>query len=158
MYGSQSQVLSVCCRSVRPGGFPCATAARTTARTAGMTKSVTRRNMISPLPLDRGRNGIGRDDDCVRDLDDLVHRELGALRMGANRLGAGGLVDADRADAAVELVEDVAADPGDLVGRLVALGLGACGRLLEILGRAPAVPAQDHVGVQCASSQAVKMT
>jgi len=45
--------------------------------------------------------------------------EVGALGVLADRLFAAGLVDADRADPAIRLLEHVAANPADVVRHLV---------------------------------------
>src|SRR6185312_1794329 len=66
---------------------------------------------------------------------------------------AGGLVDADRAHRAAVLLEDVAADPADVVRHLFVADLAGAGRrLLELFRRAPAAAAKDHVRVHRASS------
>src|SRR6185437_2939093 len=65
-----------------------------------------------------------------------------------DRLGAARLVDADRADAAIVLAQDIAADPADVVGHLlVADGFRAPGRLFQLGPVAPSAAAQDHVSV-----------
>src|SRR4029077_11263584 len=72
--------------------------------------------------------------------------EIGAGGVVADRLLAGGLVDADGADAAVGLGEHVAPDPAEVVLHLVALGARARRGGLRLVGR-PHVAAQDDVGV-----------
>ena len=67
------------------------------------------------------------------------------FRVLANRLGAAGLVDADGAEGAVCLVEDVAADPADVVRHLVALGGRSRRCRLEIVARRPRGAAENHV-------------
>src|SRR3954470_24702065 len=99
----------------------------------------------------RGRSGlrglrVRPDDDRVGDRDDLVDREVGARGVLADGLGARGLVDADGADRAAAFVEDVGADPADVVGHLVVADLGRPARgLLELGAGAPAATAQDRV-------------
>src|SRR3954451_1879000 len=95
-----------------------------------------------------GRLRVGTDDHGVGHGDDLVDGKVGELRVLANRLGARRLVDADGADRAGALLEDVAADPLDVVGHVVVGDLlRARGGLAELLGRAPAAAAQDHIEV-----------
>jgi hypothetical protein len=110
----------------------------------------------SPLPFPgalRGRGGRVRPDDHgVGDRDDLVHRQVGEAGVLADRLGARGLVDADRAHAAGALREHVAADPAHVVGHvLVPDARRAPGGLLELLAGLPAVAAQNGVQVHDAS-------
>src|SRR3954470_1232924 len=99
----------------------------------------------------RGRSGlrglrVRPDDDRVGDRDDLVDREAGARGVLADGLRARGLVDADGADRAAALVEDVGADPADVVGHLLVADLGRPARgLLELGAGAPAATAQDRV-------------
>src|SRR3954454_9256728 len=86
------------------------------------------------------------DDDRVGDRDDLVDRKAGARGVLADRLRARGLVDADGADRAAALVEDVGADPADVVGHLDVADLGRSARgLFELGAGAPAATAQDRV-------------
>ena len=61
------------------------------------------------------------------------------------RLGALGLVDAERAELAARLRDDVAADPADAGAGLVALGRRALGGGLEVVGGGPGVAALDDV-------------
>ena len=65
--------------------------------------------------------------------------------MLQDRLRARRLVDADRPDRAVGLREDVAADPADVVGHLVARRGRALRRRLEVGRGAPAVAAENCV-------------
>src|SRR3954465_14230413 len=100
-----------------------------------------------PLP-GSGLRGlrVRPDDDRVGDRDDLVDREAGARGVLADRLRARGLVDADGADRAAALVEDVGADPADVVGHLLVADLGRPARgLLELGAGAPTATAQDRV-------------
>ena len=88
------------------------------------------------------------DQDRVHDLDDLVHRQVRPVGVFPDRLGAGRLVDADRADRPAALVEDVAADPADVVGHLLVSDLpGALGGHLEIAAGLPAAASQNRVRV-----------
>ena len=66
-------------------------------------------------------NGVRADDDRVGDRHDLVDRQAGGDRVGADRLGAVALVDAEGAELAALLGDDVAADPADAGAGLVAL-------------------------------------
>ena len=84
------------------------------------------RVVVSAVPFEpsglRPRRGrVGPDDHRVGHLDDLVDGQIRCARMAPDRLGARCLVDAHRSDRAVELLEDVAADPGDVVGHPLAL-------------------------------------
>ena len=114
-------------------------------RSASGTTSA--RMYVRRLTGQAARCGVGAHDHGVGDGDDLVDRQTGALGMRPDRLRARRLVDADGAEAAVALAQHVAADPADVVGRPVALGGRAGGRLLEVARGAPAVAAQDHVGL-----------
>src|SRR5262245_11142447 len=68
--------------------------------------------------------------------------------MLADRLRARRLVDADRADVAVGLLEHIAADPPPMVGHLLVADPGRpLGRLGELLARPPAAPPEDDVRV-----------
>src|ERR1700753_4496446 len=90
--------------------------------------------------------GVFTDDHGVGDRDDLVDGKLSASGVLMDRLGARRLIDADRADRAGALVEDIAADPADVLGHLLVADLGrAGGRLLEVATRFPATAAQDRV-------------
>ena len=96
--------------------------------------------------------GSGADDHGVGDRDDLVDRQIGARRVLADRLGAGRLVDAHRADRAVALVEHVAADPADVVGHVLVADLRRSrGSLFQVTARTPAVASQDRVLVHLVS-------
>src|SRR5215212_1066782 len=99
-----------------------------------------------PRLRDVRRDRIRPHDDRVGDRHDLVGGHPDAGRVGADRLRAARLVDADRAERAVLLVEDVRADPAD-VGRhlLVADLLRARRSLLELLQGLPGVAAADRV-------------
>ena len=91
---------------------------------------------------------IRSDQDRVHDLDHLVHRQVRAVGVFADRLGAARLVDADRADRSAALVEDVAADPADVVGHLLVSDLpGALGGHLEVSTGLPAAASQNRVGI-----------
>src|SRR6266545_6668390 len=82
----------------------------------------------------------------VYDGDDLVHRQIGPLRMFANRLRTARLVDADRPDRSAALFEDIAPDPTDVVRHLVVSNLlRALRSRAQVLGRTPAAPPQDRV-------------
>src|SRR4029079_18162259 len=89
------------------------------------------------------RGGVGPDDHGVGDRDDLVDGEVRRGGVAADRLGAVGLVDAERAELAALLREDVAADPADAGAVLVAFLGRACGGRLEIRARRPAVATQE---------------
>ena len=83
-----------------------------------------------------GLLGIGPDEDRVGDRDHLVDRQVGPLGVFADRLGTGCLVDADRADRSSVLLEDVAANPADVVGHLLVSDLaGALDSFLEARGK-----------------------
>src|SRR4051812_20133668 len=82
---------------------------------------------------DRDGSRIRANDHGVGDRDDLRDREVGRGSVRADGLGARGLVEADRADGAILLTEDVGADPADLVGALVTLDRGPRGSCLEVL-------------------------
>src|SRR5438445_3228351 len=69
------------------------------------------------------------------------------------RLRAARLIDADRPYRAAALLQDIAANPANVIRHfLVAYLCGACGRCLQVLRRPPAAPAKDHVGVHHAPS------
>src|SRR3954451_20427798 len=100
-----------------------------------------------PLP-GSGLRGlrVRPDDDRVGDRDELVDPEAGGRGVLAGSLRARGLVDADGADRAAALVEDVGADPADVVGHLDVADLGRSARgLFELGAGAPAATAQDRV-------------
>src|SRR4051794_33896792 len=101
---------------------------------------------------DRGRDRVGANHDRVDDRRDLVGRQVRALGVVPDRLGARRLVDADGAELAVALVDDVAADPADVTGHLLVTdALGAGGGLLQGLGGVPAVATADGVELHCGS-------
>ena len=103
---------------------------------------------MSPVAL----LGIGPDQDRVGHLDDLVDRQVGTLRVFADRLGAGRLVDADGPNRAGALVEHVAADPADVVGHLLVADLPrTLGGHLEVSTGLPTAPSQNHIGIHSAS-------
>src|SRR5918992_3020310 len=106
---------------------------------------------LSPL-LGGGALRIGPDDHGVGDRDYLVDRQPGQITVLADRLLAGRLVDADRADRAAVFIEDVAANPAHVVGHLLAGPGRALGRLLQLLWRLPAAPPEDRVCVHSPSS------
>ena len=97
--------------------------------------------------------GSGRTIDRVGDRQHLVggHAHLG--RVVADRVGVARLVDADRAEAAVGLLDDVAADPADPVREAL---LGDRGRprgcRLELGRRLPGLAPADHEHVHDSSS------
>src|SRR4051794_5275196 len=144
-----------------------ARAARWPARPAPMTRTSCwgmrgagvygpRPRTCLPRPLRRcgawglslGRRGVRANDHRVRDRDDLVDGQVREARVLADRLGAGRLVDAHGSDGAGALVEDVAANPADVVGHLLVRGLaGAAGGLFEVASGAPTAPAEDCVEV-----------
>src|SRR5205085_187622 len=66
------------------------------------------------LPAGQVIRLIRQKDDELAHLDDVVHRDLSARGMLANRLGAGGSVVAYGSDAAVRLCQDVAPDPAHI--------------------------------------------
>src|SRR5438105_189079 len=75
---------------------------------------------VRPAPALGRRGGrIRPDHDGVRHADHLVDRQVGARGVLPDRLGAGGLVDADRPDRTAALLEHVAADPANVVGHLL---------------------------------------
>ena len=88
----------------------------------------------------RYRGRIGTDEHGVDDLHDLVDGKHGLAGVAADRLRARRLVDADRADAAVALLEHVAADPGDVVRHPLAFGRRARRGLAELGAVLPAAP------------------
>src|SRR5262245_18206766 len=96
----------------------------------------------------RDGSRVGPDDDRVCNQGDLVGRHPDTLGVVADRLGAARLVDADGAEAAVVLLDHVAADPADVVRHLlVADSLRLRGGRLELVGADPSVASPDHVGV-----------
>src|SRR3954454_10909790 len=98
--------------------------------------------------LSLGRLRVRADDHRVGDGDDLVDGQVREARVLANRLGAACLVDAYGSDRSGALVEDVAANPADVVGHLLVRGLAgaACG-LFEVASGTPAASAEDCVEV-----------
>src|SRR4051812_7343746 len=100
------------------------------------------------IALRRGGLRVGTHEHGVGDFDDLVGGEIGPLGVFADRLGARGLVDADGADGAAALVEDVAANPADVVRHLLVANLGRPpSGLLKLGGRLPAAAPQNYVGI-----------
>src|SRR5688572_2142742 len=111
-------------------------------RIAGM-KVLTRRSRRADRPAARdaaapGRSepdlaGVRANDHGVEDRIDLVGREIGALRVLADRGDVDCLVDADGPDPAIILLDDIAADPSHPVRHLFIADLGrARGGLFEI--------------------------
>src|ERR1700729_4230441 len=95
-------------------------------------------------------------DHRVGDRDDLVDGQVRPLRVLADRLGAGRLVDADRADRAGALIEHIAADPADVLRHPLVADLGRTGgRLLQVAARLPATAAQNRVLVHLIPSSSL---
>src|SRR5262245_43460382 len=119
------------------------------ASTSAAATAKTIRLVVMTPPLSgRDQLGVRPDDHGVGDGDDLVHRQVCARGMPADRLRAGRLVDADGADGAAAFLEDVAPNPAHLIGHFLVADLPrALGGFAELLGRPPAASAQDHVGV-----------
>src|SRR5215216_157868 len=107
------------------------------------------RRASASRPSGRRGHRVGPDDDRVGDRHDLVDRQHGGGGVGADRLGAVGLVDAERTQLAALLGDDVAADPAHARVGLVALDGRAAGRLGEVVGGSPAVAADDDVELHC---------
>src|SRR3954469_15663096 len=80
------------------------------------------------------------------------HRQLGPVRVVADRLGARRLVDADGADTAVRLRQHIAADPTDVIGRPIAFDRRTLGRSPQLIRSAPAGAPKDQIGLHVASS------
>src|SRR5712691_209799 len=96
------------------------------------------------LGLDGSLLRIRPHEDRVRDLDDLVGRNVCPRGVLPNLLRTRRLVDADGADGAAALLEHVAADPADVVRHFLVADLGrpSCS-FLKLLRRAPAAATED---------------
>src|SRR5262245_40923940 len=96
------------------------------------TESVTMLRISYLLRLVDENCGIRPDDNRVGDLHDLVDREVGRACVPADRLGARGLVDADRPNTSVRLGRHVAADPADVVAHPLPLDCRARSSVLQV--------------------------
>src|SRR3990172_4138751 len=97
-----------------------------TAPTVSRTTINARRSMIPPFVSGDRRHRVQSGDDGVGDLDDLVHREVGSGGVCTNGLGARCSEDADGPEAPEQFVEDVAAEPADVLGSSLRLSDRAC--------------------------------
>src|SRR5207237_975270 len=105
---------------------------------------------VAPLPavavlLVGGRDRVGPDDGRVEDRHHRGAGEARGLGVGADRLRALALVDAERPDLAALLGERVAADPADARARFVADFRRALAGDFEVFWGPPAVTPKDSV-------------
>src|SRR5688500_5400434 len=104
-----------------------------------------RREWVSrgrPSPLGR----VLADYDCVEHGDDFIGRDLRTLGMFTDRGDLGGLVDANRADTSVRLLDDIRADPADTVRHLfVADFRGARGPAFKVGNVSKCAAAADDI-------------
>src|ERR671919_3049655 len=99
-------------------------------------------------PLCGLRLRIRTDDHGVRDLGHLIRWHSHALGVLLHRFDARRLIDADRAQRAVLVLEDVGPDPREIVRELGLPDLlRPCADLLELLGRRPCVLSSNRVQV-----------
>ena len=134
-----------------------ASSRRSAASSASRPTTAARRSASSaPSVRHRVRRGSGSGDltNVVDDGLDRVGRQHQRLGVAAERLGAGRLVDAERAERPVVLADDVGADPADVAAEDRVDGREAVGGGGELLLRQPRAGAGNEVEVHRATLRA----